>query len=87
VSPMKYELDFYIPEEDIVHSDRRELHNISIPYPRPGSSPWRQFAANISLRPVQLEARRAEGGRGHPSQHSSSRSVTQFYSSYSRTCC
>jgi hypothetical protein len=24
VSPVKYELDFYIPEDDILHSDRRE---------------------------------------------------------------
>jgi hypothetical protein len=24
VSPLKYELGFYIPEDDIVHSDRRE---------------------------------------------------------------
>jgi hypothetical protein len=25
VSPVKYELDFYIPEDGILHSDRREL--------------------------------------------------------------
>jgi hypothetical protein len=24
VSPVKYELGFYIPEDDILHSDRRE---------------------------------------------------------------
>jgi hypothetical protein len=24
VSPVKYELDFYIPEDDILHSHRRE---------------------------------------------------------------
>jgi hypothetical protein len=24
VSPVKYELSFYIPEDDILHSDRRE---------------------------------------------------------------
>jgi hypothetical protein len=27
VSPVKYELGFYIPEDDIVHSDRREVLN------------------------------------------------------------
>jgi hypothetical protein len=26
VSPVKYELGFYIPEGDILHSDRRENH-------------------------------------------------------------
>jgi hypothetical protein len=27
VSPLKYELGFYIPEDDILHSDRRENLN------------------------------------------------------------
>jgi hypothetical protein len=26
VSPVKYELSFYIPEDDILHSHRRENH-------------------------------------------------------------
>jgi hypothetical protein len=30
VSPVKYELGFYIPEDDILHSHRRENHKSNI---------------------------------------------------------
>jgi hypothetical protein len=33
VSPVKYELGFYIPEDDILHSHRREnfkSHNVTV---------------------------------------------------------
>jgi hypothetical protein len=38
VSPVKYELGFYIPEDDILHSDRREnLKSYTGPLPGDGS--------------------------------------------------
>jgi hypothetical protein len=29
VSPVRYELVFYIPEDDVLHSDRRETSNLT----------------------------------------------------------
>jgi hypothetical protein len=51
VSPMKYELGFYIPEDDILHSDRREnlksyigmVSSISCPYSLVSNEPPRHM--------------------------------------------